>query len=328
MQIGNLILQNQLILAPMAGYTDLPFRLVVKEYGCGLVTSEMVCAAGLVRGNGWSGALLKPRPLEAPLSVQLFGADPLVMARAAAMVQKCGANIVDINMGCPVKKVVKTGAGAALLRDLDKIKCLLSEVRGAITCPLTIKIRAGWSSREIVASDVALLAQDLGVDAVAIHPRTARDGFAGRADWDLIKEVCRHISIPVIGNGDIRHARQAKDMIDYTGCSGVMIGRASLGNPWIFSQSLALLQNRKPSYPTLDERERAISRHFAIAKEYIPLPLVVAKMLVQTMLYVKGLPQCSAFRQRLQGVRSEHQFFETLERYFSFLKTSLESHES
>ena len=328
MQIGNVTLQNPLILAPMAGYTDLPFRLIVKEYGCGLVTSEMVSATGLAHGDKKSWVFLTTQPREAPLSVQLFGSDPLVMARAAAMTQESGADIVDINMGCPVKKVVRTGAGAALLRDFSKIKRLLCEVRNAISCPLTIKIRAGWSSREIVASEVALLAQDMGVDGVTIHPRTARDGFAGKADWAIIKEVRRHVSIPVIGNGDIQHAFQVKDMMDYTGCQGVMIGRGSLGNPWIFPQAQALLENREPTYPTLDEREYVIRHHLAMAKEYCSFPHVVPKMLGQTMFYVKGLPSCTEFRRNLQGTRSEGQLLDSLERYFSFLKASVEPYES
>jgi tRNA-dihydrouridine synthase B len=328
MRIGNVTLQNPLILAPMAGYTDLPFRMIVKEYGCGLVTSEMVSAAGIVCRDERSWAFLRTQPGEAPLSVQIFGSDPLIMAKAAAIIQENGADIVDINMGCPVKKVVRTGAGAALLRDLSKTRRLLSEVRMAVSCPLTIKIRAGWSSREIVAPEVALLAQDMGVDAVTVHPRAARAGFAGKADWDIIKEVRRRVSIPVIGNGDIRHAYQAKEMMDYTGCSGVMIGRASLGNPWIFLQAKALLENREPACPTLDERKQVIRRHLAMAKEYSSSPRVAPKMFEQTMHYVKGLPSCTEFRRNIQGMRSEAELLDSLERYFSFLKATMEPHES
>jgi tRNA-dihydrouridine synthase B len=327
-QIGNLTLQNPVILAPMAGYTNLPFRLLMKEHGCGLVTSEMVSAVGLSRGDKRSNTYLRTRPVEAPFSIQIFGADPLVMARAAAIAQRNGADIVDINMGCPVKKVVKTGAGAALLRDMINMKLLLNEVRKAITCPLTIKIRSGWSSHEIVAEDVALLAQDMGVDAVTVHPRTAQAGFAGKADWDLTREICRRVSIPVIGNGDILYAHQVKDMMKYTGCSGIMIGRASMGNPWIFSQSLALLEDQRPHYPTLEERKSTIKRHFAIAKEYMPAPFYIGNMKVQTMAYMRGFPQCSEIRRKLQKVHGEQEFFATLDRYFSFLKGTSDSHES
>ena len=239
------MLDSPLILAPMAGYTDAAFRLLAKQHGCGLVTSEMISSHGLIYDNDKTKRYLHSDPREAPLSVQIFGADPLVMARAAEMVQENGAHIVDINMGCPVKRVVKTGAGAALLRDLPRVGRILSEVRRAVTCPLTIKIRSGWSADEITAPDVASLAQDMGVDAVAVHPRTARQGFGGSADWDVIKRLKQRVSIPVIGNGDVREPSDVVRMINHTGCDAVMIGRGCLGKSLDFFSSGRAARTRK-----------------------------------------------------------------------------------
>ena len=314
-------MDSPLVLAPMAGYTDVAFRLLAKQHGCGLVTSEMISSHGLVYENEHTKRYLHNDPREAPLSVQIFGADPAVMARAAEMVQENGAHIVDINMGCPVKKVVKTGAGAALLRDLPRVVRILSEVRRAVTGPLTIKIRSGWSANEITAPDVASLAQDMGVDAVAVHPRTARQGFGGSADWDVIKRLKQLISIPVIGNGDVREPSDVVRMMNHTGCDAVMIGRACLGNPWIFSQAAGLLAKKEsPFQPSLEDREEAAKLHFTLLKEYIAPQRAVLKMRGQVMLYAKGLPSCSAFRRRMQAIRSDEDFLHTISEYFSFLK--------
>lgn len=321
MRIGTIILDNPLILAPMAGYTDAAFRLLAKRHGCGLVTSEMISSHGLIYDNEHTKRYLHSNAREAPLSIQIFGSDPMVMARAAEMVQEHGAHIVDINMGCPVKKVVKTGSGAALLRDLSKIRRILSEVRCAVICPLTIKIRSGWTANEITAPDVASLAQDMGVDAVAVHPRTARQGFGGKADWDVIKLLKQRVSIPVIGNGDIREPSDVVRMMNHTGCDAVMIGRACLGNPWIFSQAASLLDKEEsPAQPTLKDREETAKLHFSLLKEYVPAQRAVLKMRGQVMLYAKGLPSCSAFRRRMQAIRSDEDFFYTISEYFSFLR--------
>jgi len=288
----------------------------------------MVSANGLAMGNQRTRHYLLTHPKEAPLSVQLFGSDPEIMARAAETAQETGANVIDINMGCPVKKVVKTGAGAALLKDLPAISRLLKEVRKAITCPLTVKIRSGWTAGKIVAPDVALLAQDMGADAVTVHPRTARQGFSGSADWGLIREIKKRVSIPVIGNGDVKEPSQVPEMMKYTACDGIMIGRGCLGNPWIFSQVLDLALDREPCLPTLEQREAVIMRHFALLKEYAPVHRVVSKMRGQVMTYVKGLPMCSAFRRVMHKVRTEERFFEILSRYFSFLKHRQRVYES
>ena len=229
-------------MAPMAGVTTLPFRLMVKKLGAGVVTTEMVSAMGLTLGKQKTLDYLRTHPSERPLAVQLFGAEPDVMARAAQMAVDAGADLVDINMGCPVRKVTKTGAGAALLRDPERVAELVTRVRLACNVPLTVKIRAGWSPRETVALEIARIIQDCGADAVTVHPRFATQGFSGTADWSLIGEIKSRLMIPVIGNGDIFEPSYAIKMKDQTGCDGVMIGRGAVGNPWIFKQALFLEQ--------------------------------------------------------------------------------------
>ena len=261
MKIGSLVLENPLILAPMAGITQLPFRRLAKEAGCALVVTEMVSANGLVHGGWKTLELLKSHPAERPLSVQIFGADPAVMQEAARIVQAQGADLLDINVGCSVRKVVRQGAGAALMGQPEKLGAILKAVRGVVGVPLTIKIRSGWEPSGDQAVAVTRVAEDAGVDAVAIHPRTALQGFGGRADWSLIARLKQCVSIPVIGNGDVSTPGDVVRMQRETGCNAVMIGRASIGNPWIFTQALDLLQSRQPTSPDLSKRLHGTLRY-------------------------------------------------------------------
>jgi nifR3 family TIM-barrel protein len=235
MQIGSLTLENNTILAPLAGITNLPFRLLAKEAGCGMVCSEMISSHGLVYKSEKTLKMLDSTPEEKPLSIQLFGAKPDIMAEAAAIVESSGADVVDINFGCSVRKIIKTGSGAALMRTPELAEDLLKAVRRAIRIPLTIKIRSGWDASGEQALHISKVAENCGVDAVAVHPRTAGQLFGGRADWSIIAAVKTNVSIPVIGNGDIMSAADAVRMLDETGCDGVMIGRKAIGNPYIFS---------------------------------------------------------------------------------------------
>jgi nifR3 family TIM-barrel protein len=228
MKIGSLALDNITILAPLAGITSLPFRILAKEAGCALVCSEMISANGLVRGSKKTMQMLCSLPQEKPLSVQIFGSDPAVMAEAAQIVESSGANLIDINFGCSVKKVVKTGAGVALMQQLDNAALIIKAVRKAVDIPLTIKIRTGWDSSGKQALKLSRLAEECGVDAIAVHPRTASQGFRGKADWSIITAIKRAVAIPVIGNGDIVTAKDAVEMQRITGCNAIMIGRAAI----------------------------------------------------------------------------------------------------
>ncbi len=320
MRIRNITLDNPLILAPMAGYTDLAFRLLVKERQCAMVTSEMISSEGLIRNDRRTRKYMLSDHSEAPLSMQIFGSNPEVMARAAEIAVQNGADCVDINMGCPVKKVIRNGAGAALLRDIDQVRRMLREIRKAVDCALTVKIRSGWTSTEINATDVALAAEDAGVDAIAVHARTVSQGFSGNADWDIIKQVKRSVSLPVIGNGDVREPEDALRMMEATGCDAVMIGRAALGAPWIFSQCLAVLRNEVPIIPTMEERLETALRHLSLLRSYLPEDVAVRKMRGKVMLYIRTLPNRGEFRLQMRTATSEQEYRDHLNRYFSTLE--------
>ena len=302
LRIGSLEIADPLVLAPMAGITTLAFRRTVKPLGPGLVTSEMVSAHGLVRRQRRTLDYLKSQSDERPLAVQIFGADPAVMAEAARMVSDWGADILDLNLGCPVKKVVRTGAGAALLKDPLKVRALLTAVRRACPLPLTVKTRAGWSPRDADLLSLGRLMEDCGVDALTLHPRFATQGFSGDADWRLIAALKQAVRIPVIGNGDVFQPPLALEMLRQTGCDGVMIGRGAIGNPWIFQQILDLLAGRTASLPTHAERRRLIMQHFTLLSQSVGEARAAVQMRGLLLRYTKGLPGSAGFRGRLTRV--------------------------
>jgi nifR3 family TIM-barrel protein len=321
LQIGNLILANDLIMAPLSGVTNLPFRRIVKQLGPGLVTSEMVSAMGLVMGKQKTLRYLKSHTDEKPLSVQLFGAKPEVMASAAEIAIESGADIVDINMGCPARKVVKTGAGGALLRNLHAIEEIISSVRKVCSVPLTVKIRTGWSATQASAKDIALLLEDCGADAITVHPRFVTQGFSGLADWTTISKVKKSVNIPVIGNGDITTPVLAAKMKTQTGCDGVMIGRAAVGNPWIFKQILALERGLSVQSPTLNERRALILEHFQYLSNEIGENRAAKNMRGLLLSYTKGLPHSRHFRSTFTGIQDLDTLVLSLDTYFSALDT-------
>ncbi len=302
LRIGSLEIPDPLVLAPMAGITTLAFRRTVKPLGPGLVTSEMVSAHGLVRRQRRTLDYLKSQSDERPLAVQIFGADPAVMAEAARMVSDWGADILDLNLGCPVKKVVRTGAGAALLKDPLKVRALLTAVRRACPLPLTVKTRAGWSPRDADLLSLGRLMEDCGVDALTLHPRFATQGFSGDADWRLIAALKQAVRIPVIGNGDVFQPPLALEMLRQTGCDGVMVGRGAIGNPWIFQQILDLLAGRTASLPTHAERRRLIMQHFTLLSQSVGEARAAVQMRGLLLRYTKGLPGSAGFRGRLTRV--------------------------
>lgn len=305
LQIGKVALPNRTVLAPLAGITNLPMRLLAKEAGCGLVCSEMISANGLVHDSHKTWRLMDSTPEEKPLSVQIFGSDPGIMAEAARRVEAGGCDILDINFGCSVKKVVKTGAGAALMRTPETARAVLRAVRHVISIPLTIKIRSGWDASGEAALAIARMAEDCGVNAVAVHPRAATQGFRGCADWSVIYRVKNTVAIPVIGNGDIQTPEDALKMQTETGCDGVMIGRAAIGTPWIFSGILALERGADPVEETIPLRFEAMIRYLRASVEYLGESHACYMMRSRLGWFVKGLPHNSRFRESIKRISSE-----------------------
>ena len=323
MIIGRLRLKNSVILAPMAGITDLPFRTIVREFGCGLAFTEMVSANGLLRGKGKTWRYVDSSPNDRPLGIQLFGSDPATLSEAARIAAGKGADLIDINMGCPVKKVIKTGSGAALMRDPERIAAILGAVRGAVELPLTVKIRAGWSPREINALEIGRIAEDFGVDAVTLHPRTVDQGFGGLADWGLIASLKAQLRIPVIGSGDIRSPDDAVRMFQETGCDGVMVGRGCLGNPWIIKNILSRMSGGAPFAPSLAEREETIRRHLTLATEYYGERVGTRDFRKHLLWYTKGLRGGAQFRQAAGSITDRAVAGEALRGYFNCLEDAV-----
>jgi len=307
-------------MAPLAGITNLPFRLLAKRLGAGLVTSEMVSAKGLIAGHDRTRRYLASDPREKPLAVQIFGCEPDVMAAAAQVVVEAGAGVVDINMGCPVKKVVKTGAGAALLRAPRAVAAVVSAVRRTCDVPLTVKIRAGWSPERATACEIGRVIQDCGADAVTVHPRFATEAFSVPADWELIAQVKRRLQIPVIGNGDVWEPSLARKMKTETGCDGVMIGRGAIGNPWVFRQILQLEQGLPAPPASLAERKSVLLEHFEHLTAAMGEPRAALVMRGLLLWYTRGLPQSSRFRGSVNRIMDLNSLVATMDVYFSRLE--------
>jgi tRNA-dihydrouridine synthase B len=317
MRLGSLQFDHPIFLAPMSGVSDYPFRRIAKEHGCSLVFTEMVSAEGLLRKGE---SFLKIGENEHPVSVQLFGSTPEILAEAAQMAESMGADAVDINMGCPAKQVVEAGAGIDLMRFPEKVKEILTKVRREVKSPLTIKIRSGWDGEHINAVEISKIAEDCGVNAISIHPRTKVQGFRGRADWDLIREVKRATRLPVIGNGDVTKSFLAKKMIEETGCDGVMIGRGALGNPWIFSLKNSRRWEEGPTAPTLEERQKVIHYHFMLVQAFHGEKWAVKKFQKFVYWYTKGFPGCASFHSKLSGLRERDALFDAIHSYFDFVQ--------
>jgi tRNA-dihydrouridine synthase B len=322
-QIGNLKLENRFIMAPMAGITNMPFRVIVRGMGAGLVFSEMVSAMGLTMKAKKTLQYLKSVPAEKPIGVQIFGSEPDIMARAAEMVVDSGADIVDLNMGCPVKKIVKTGAGASLLKDPEKVRRIVSSVRKICKIPLTVKIRAGWSPEKAIACEIARVIEDCGADAVIIHPRFANQGYSGKAAWSLIGKVKEKMKIPVIGNGDINYPSDALNMMRLTGCDGVMIGRAAAGKPWIFRQILQLEKGLPVQEPDMSERRSIIMQHYNLLKDSMNEHRAALCMRGLLIHYTKGLPDSGRLREGLNKIKDLESLVSAMDSYFTGLGSKI-----
>ncbi len=317
MRIGTVPLQEPLVLAPMAGITDQYFRLILKRIGgVGLVTMEFISSEALTRGNERTRHMMQYSEEERPLSIQIYGSRPERMAEAAGFVQALGADVVDINMGCPANKVLKGCAGAALMGDLGVAREIIRAVRRRVSIPVTAKFRIGLDEARSNYLELGRICEGEGVDAVALHGRTARQMFSGRADWARIRRLKEAVSIPVSGNGDVDTPADAQRLWRETGCDGVMIGRAAIKNPWIFRQIAALRSGGTPIEPTLDERRDLILYHFGLLREQEEERAALHKIRTFTGWYTHGLPDGRALRQRINSLESVTEFIDAIEGFF------------
>ena len=321
-KIGNVEIKNRVVLAPMAGVCNSAFRKIIKEMGAGLLYAEMVSDKALVYNNEKTKDMLYMTEDERPISQQIFGSDKESFVEAAKIIEESmHPDIIDINMGCPVPKVaVKSQAGSALLKDPDKIYDIVKAVKEVVSVPVTVKIRSGWDKNSINAVLVAKTCEKAGASAIAVHPRTRSQGYSGKADWNIIKEVKDAVNIPVIGNGDILSAKDAKQMIDETGCDAVMIGRGTLGNPYLIKQVVryledgVLLPDQSPK-----ERMETCLKHFNYLLEVKPEKVAILEMRTHAAWYLKGLPSGVKIKKILYELKTKEEFINTITEYMEKL---------
>ncbi len=311
--IGNVVMDNPLVLAPMAGVTDLPFRLLCKEQGAGLVCMEMVSAKAIYYNNKNTEALMEIDTREKPVSLQLFGSDPEIMAAMAHRIEDRPFDILDINMGCPVPKVVNNGEGSALLKNPEQVRKIVTAVVKAVEKPVTVKIRRGFDENNVNAVEIAKIIEDCGAAAVAVHGRTREQYYSGKADWDIIRQVKEAVAIPVIGNGDVTSPEAAVALMKQTGCDGIMIGRAVRGNPWLFSEILHYLETGEhKDRPTMEEVREMILRHTRMQIELKGEYTALREMRKHVAWYTAGFPHSARLRARTNEISTLQELEELL----------------
>lgn len=315
--IGNVTLENPVILAPMAGVCDLPFRLLCKEQGAGLLCMEMISAKAIYYKNKNTEELMKIHPEELPVSLQLFGSEPELMGEMAKRIEERPFSILDINMGCPVPKVVNNGEGSALMKDEKLAAKIVEKTAKAIKKPVTVKIRKGFHEGQVNAVELAKRLEQAGAAAIAVHGRTREQYYSGKADWDIIRQVKEAVSIPVIGNGDIVDGKSAVEIMKQTGCDGIMIGRAARGNPFLFRQVLEYMETgREPEKPSLAQIKETILRHATLQLTYKGEYTAVREMRKHVAWYTTGLPHSAELRRRVNEMETMEQLRDSIEQLF------------
>ena len=322
-KIGNVEIKNKIVLAPMAGISNTSYRKIIKEMGAGLIYAEMVSDKAIMYDNDKTFELLKMTDNERPIAQQIFGSDINSFVVAAKKVEETQhPDIIDINMGCPVPKVaIRAQAGSALLKHPDKIYEIVKAVVNAVSIPVTVKIRSGWDEKSINAVEVAKVCEKAGASAITIHARTRSQGYSGKADWNIIKQVKEAVNIPVIGNGDVTSPELAKKMLDETNCDAVMIGRGALGNPWLIRDCLSYLEKGIiPKPPTNEERIDMMKKHYELLLEDKPEKVANLEIRSFILYYLKGMPKSKEIKNKICQSKSSEEMFNILKEYLEYIK--------